>query len=249
MSNHIRDKVVIVTGASSGIGEATAVALGDLGAKVVCAARRTDRIEAIAARISEQAGEAIAVECDVTDRGHVDQLIATTIERFGGVDALVNNAGVMPLSPIEQCRVETWDQMVDVNIKGVLYATAAVTPHFLERGAGHFINISSVAGRIVLPGASVYCGTKWFVHAFSDGLRAEMADKGIRVSIVAPGYVATELLSHIADPGMKQMFDDMGRSMEVLQPEDIASAVVYALEQPPHVSANEILVRPTKQQL
>jgi NADP-dependent 3-hydroxy acid dehydrogenase YdfG len=247
MSNHIRDKVVIITGASSGIGEATATALGDLGAKVVCAARRRDRIESLAARISEQAGEAIAVECDVTDRGDVERLIATSIEHFGGIDALVNNAGVMPLSPIEQCRVETWDQMVDVNIKGVLYATAAVTPHFLARGSGHFINISSVAGRIVFPGASVYCGTKWFVHAFSEGLRAEMGDKGIRVSIVAPGYVATELQSHIPDPGMKKAIDDMGRTIDVLQSQDIASAIVYALEQPPHVSVNEVLVRPTAQ--
>jgi NADP-dependent 3-hydroxy acid dehydrogenase YdfG len=247
MSASLQGRSIIVTGASSGIGQATALALAELGAHVTIAARREDRLQALAGEIAAVGPEPLPVPCDVTDRTQVERVVSFAVERFDKVDAVVANAGVMPLSPMAKLDVAHWDQMIDVNCKGLLYTIGAALPHFLERGGGHIVSVSSVAGRIVFPGAAVYCGTKHFVHAVSEGLRAELGAQNIRVTTVAPGYVATELQSHIPDEDIRRAIDEMYGDMPVLQSEDIAASIVYALSQPPHVSVNEVLVRPTRQ--
>lgn len=254
MSN-LRDKVVIVTGASSGIGEATAIALADRGANVVLAARRKDRLDALAARIGGSGGEAAAaVACDVTRREQVESLVRSATDRFGHVDALINNAGIMPLSPLAKARIDEWDATIDVNLKGALYAIGAVLPAMLERGTGHIVNIGSVAGRHTFPNAAVYCGTKFALHAISESLRNELAERSardgntIRVTIIAPGVVTTELPDTIADEETRQTAGAYYSSIrEPLLSVDIAESIVYALEAPPHVNINEILIRPTSQ--
>jgi NADP-dependent 3-hydroxy acid dehydrogenase YdfG len=253
MSN-LRDKVVIVTGASSGIGEATALALGHRGASVILAARRKDRLEAIAARIGGSGRGAAAVACDVTRREQVESLARSTMDQFGHVDALINNAGIMPLSPLAKARIDEWDDTIDVNLKGALYAIGAVLPAMLERGTGHIVNISSVAGRRTFPNAAVYCATKFALHAISESLRSELAERSardgntVRVTIIAPGVVTTELPDTIADAEPRQNADAYYSSIrEPLRSEDIAESIVYALEAPPHVNVNEILIRPTSQ--
>lgn len=249
----LANKVVIVTGASSGIGEAASRLLVARGARVAMLARRADRLGVIGRAIGAEGGQALALACDITDRASVRAAVGAAVEAFGPVDILVNNAGVMPLSPIESLREDDWERTVEVNIKGVLHCTAACLPHMTEavdgapRG-GHIVNISSVAGRRVFPNAAVYCGTKSFVHAFSEGLRTELFRKGVRVTVVAPGIVETELQSHIPDEGLRAAFFERTRAMRKLQPEDIARAALYALESPAHVSVNEVLVRPTDQE-
>jgi len=241
-------KVAIVTGASSGIGEAIATELGKRQVSVVCAARRIDRLDALATTITGAGGHAIAVQCDVTDRDDFAKLVHITRETFGGVDILINNAGVMPLSFMEKGHIDEWDQMVRVNIGGVLNGVWAVLPHMLEAGAGHIINVSSIVGRKVVPGGSVYCGTKHFVHALSEGLRMELSSKNIRVTTIAPGFVTTELTNTITDPDVRERFkvyDDI----TPLAPVDIATSTIHALEAPPHVDVNEIVIRPTMQML
>jgi NADP-dependent 3-hydroxy acid dehydrogenase YdfG len=247
----LANKVVIVTGASSGIGEATAKLLGAKGARVVLAARRADKLRYIEQDITGNGGggKALAVECDVTDRKSVAAMVDEAVSVFGPVDILINNAGVMPLSPIEALREDDWAQMVDVNINGVLHCTAACLPHLTRDGAGgHIVNISSVAGRRVFPNAAVYCGTKFFVHAFSEGLRAELFKKGVRVTVVAPGIVETELQDHIPDEALKSAFFERTKAMRKLRAQDIANAIAYAVESPEHVSVNEVLIRPTDQE-
>ena len=243
----LKDRVVLITGASSGIGEATAIALAQAGASVVAAARRAGRLDALVKQIEHHEGKAIGVTCDVTRRADNEAMVREALDRFGRVDALVANAGLMPLSPIESCDVENWDRMIDVNCKGLLYSCAAVIPRFIEQKGGHIVNVSSVAGRIVFPGGAIYCGTKHFVHAVSEGMRAELHTHNVRVTTIAPGYVATELQSHIADKGIKDALECMYKDVDVLQSENIASAILYALAEPGHVSVNEILVRPTHQ--
>lgn len=248
-------KVAIVTGASSGIGEATARLLAQKGARVVLVARRAERLRHIEHEITGNgaAGRALAVECDITDRDSVRAMVNTAVATFGPVDILVNNAGVMPLSPLEALREDDWAQMVDVNINAVLHCTAACLPHMTRevegkvRG-GHIVNISSVAGRRVFPNAAVYCGTKFFVHAFSEGLRAELFSKGIRVTVVAPGIVETELQTHIPDEALRDAFFERTKTMRKLKAEDIARAILYAIESPAHVNVNEVLIRPTDQE-
>jgi NADP-dependent 3-hydroxy acid dehydrogenase YdfG len=251
----LANKVVVVTGASSGIGEATAKLLAHKGAKVVLAARRIDRIRQLERDITGNGGKglALAIECDVTLRESVRAMVDEAVSVFGPVDVLINNAGVMPLSPIEALCEGDWAQMVDVNINGVLHCTAACLPHMTKdvNGAargGHIVNVSSVAGRRVFPNAAVYCGTKFFVHAFSEGLRAELFRKGVRVTVVAPGIVETELQTHIPDAALRDAFFERTRAMRKLQPTDIANAIAYAVESPDHVSVNEILIRPTDQE-
>lgn len=244
----LSDTVAIITGASSGIGEATAVELGRHNVKVVVAARRADRLKELAGRIKEAGGYALPVECDVTDRSQVEHMVSVARETFGGVDTIINNAGVMPLSMMDECRVDDWDLMVDVNIKGLLYGVAAVLPEMVKRGSGHIINISSVAGRRVFPAGAVYCGTKHAVHAISEGLRAELAEKNIRVSIIAPGIVTTELQDHIPNKDIQSNIRQRTAEMDPLTSEDIAKSILYAMQAPPHVSVNEILIRPTKQE-
>jgi len=249
--SRISDKVVVVTGASSGIGRATAKLLADRGMKVAAMARRGDRLDELSGEIKEAGGRAMALECDVTDRGAVNEAVESVVETFGPVDALVNNAGVMPLSFMDRCDVEGWDRMVDVNIKGVLYGIAAVLPSMLERKSGHVVNVSSTAGRRVMPGATVYCATKHAVHAISEGLRAEVCGHDIRVTTIAPGFVTTELQSHVEDERILKRWEERSKEsgIEPLTSEDVALAICQALEAPAHVSVNEVLLRPTRQEM
>lgn len=244
----IKDKVAIVTGASSGIGYATALALSKAGAKVALGARRTDRLQKLKEEITKNGGEAFFQKLDVTKKSECDSFVGVTIKNWGTVDILVNNAGLMPLSFIKNLKVDEWDQMIDVNIKGVLYCTAAVIPHMMEKKSGHIVNISSVAGRIVFPSGSVYCATKHAVTAFSEGLRQELSPRSkIRVTCIEPGVVTTELTNTITDESL-QSFVESAKKMDSLNAEDIANAILFAIDAPTHMNVNEVLVRPTAQE-
>ena len=243
----IKNKVAIITGASSGIGFATALALSKAGAKVAIGARRTDLLSELEKKIKENGGEVYSQKLDVTKKNECNSFVDNVLKKWGTVDILVNNAGLMPLSFFKNLKIDEWDQMIDVNIKGVLYCTGAVVTHMLENKSGHIINISSVAGRIVFPAGSVYCATKHAITAFSEGLRQELSvRKNIRVTCIEPGVVATELTNTITDESL-QGFVENAKKMESLQAEDIANAIVYAVESPNHVNVNEILIRPTTQ--
>ena len=241
-------KVAVITGASAGIGAATASLMAAAGARVVLGGRREDRLHAVQDDIAAHDGEALAVRCDVTARSDCEGLMQAVIERWGRVDILVNNAGIMPLSFVKNLRVDEWERMIDVNIKGVLFCTAAVLPHLLGQESGHIVNISSIAGKRVIPAGSVYCATKFAVNAFSDALRLELsARKNIRVTCIQPGIVATELADAIADPDLAS-FQKHIKGIEALQAEDIANAILYAVQAPVHVNVNEIVLRPTQQE-
>lgn len=243
----IKNKVAIITGASSGIGFATALALSKAGAKIAIGARRTDMLSELEKKIKENGGEVYSQKLDVTKKNECNSFVDNVLKKWGTVDILVNNAGLMPLSFFKNLKIDEWDQMIDVNIKGVLYCTGAVVTHMLENKSGHIINISSVAGRIVFPAGSVYCATKHAITAFSEGLRQELSvRKNIRVTCIEPGVVATELTNTITDESL-QGFVENAKKMESLQAEDIANAIVYAVESPNHVNVNEILIRPTTQ--
>ena len=242
----INSKVVIITGASSGLGEATARRLADRGAKLVLAARREDRLKALSEDLSAKGAEVIWQVTDVTDRKQVEALAASAKEAFGRIDVLVNNAGLMPLAPLDALKVDEWDQMVDVNIKGVMYGIAAVLPTMREQHSGHVINLSSVAGHKRFPGAAVYCATKFAVKALSEGLRMEAGDE-IRSTNISPGAVATELTSTITDPNAKKAAEDL--YSVAIDADAVARAIVYAIEQPADVDINEIILRPTAQEL
>lgn len=244
----LQNKVAVITGASSGIGYATALALSKAGAKIAIGARRTDKLTELEDAIKKNGGEVFAQKLDVTKNDQCKSFIENVLKKWGTVDILVNNAGLMPLSFIKKLKINEWDQMVDVNIKGVMYCTAAVVPHMLERKSGHIVNISSVAGRVIFPAGSVYCGTKHFVTAFSEGLRQELSIRSnIRITCIEPGVVATELTNTITDESL-QAFVENTKKMQALQANDIASAIVYAVESPAHVNVNEILIRPTTQE-
>lgn len=241
-------KVAIITGASSGIGEATALALSKTGAKVAIGARRTDRLEALKSQIEKNGGEVFMQKLDVTKKAECDSFVEGVIQKWGSVDILVNNAGLMPLSFFKNLKISEWDQMIDVNIKGVLYCTGAVIPHLNAKKSGHIVNISSVAGRIVFPAGSVYCATKHAVAAFSEGLRQEFSVRSnIRVTCIEPGVVATELNNTITDQSL-QGFLEATKKMVALQAQDIANAILFAVESPEHMNVNEILIRPTTQE-
>lgn len=245
MSN-VEGKVVILTGASSGIGEGTAKELAAHGAKLVLAARREDRLHNLQKEIQEAGGEASYKVTDVTSREQMAALAKFTIDTYGQIDVIVNNAGLMPLSFMNKTKVDEWDRMVDVNIKGVLYGIAAVLPHMQERKQGHVINVSSVAGHEVGLGGAVYSGTKFAVRAITEGLRQEESPRSnIRTTIISPGAVATELTDTITDEDIKRVFAKRG--LEPIDSEDIGRAIRYAIEQPDTVSVNEIIVRPTSQ--
>ena len=240
-------KVAVVTGASSGIGEATAEALAAEGAAVIVAARREDRLADLVERIRGNGGRVLAAVCDVTDESQAHGLIQKAVEEFGSVDILVNNAGVMLLSSVGKGRSEEWRRMFDVNVMGLLYATDAAIEAMRRQGGGHLVNVSSVAGRKVTRDSSgVYAGSKHAVHAISEGLRQELLGDNIRVTVVAPGAVDTELPDHITDDDARESLSGL-MSLERLQAEDIASAIAYAVTQPERVSVNEILIRPTQQ--
>ena len=240
-------KVAVITGASSGIGEATAEALAAEGATVVVAARREDRLNELVERIENSGGRTLAVSCDITDEEQARDLISRAVEEFGRIDILVNNAGVMLLSRIERGLSDQWRQMFEVNVMGLLYATHAAIGHMKEQGSGHLINISSVAGRKVRVTGGVYSGTKWAVGAISEALRMELLEDNIRVTVVEPGAVATELPSHITDEEAKQGMSRF-EGVEILEAEDIANAIAYAATQPERVSINEVLIRPSRQE-
>jgi len=240
---------VAVTGASSGIGEAVALSAVTQGARVALGARRRDRIEELAGRIESGGGRAVALEVDVADEDQANAFVRQAHEQLGGLDALVNNAGVMLLGAVEGADTEHWRRMVDVNLLGLLYCTHAALPLMREGGGGDIVNLSSVAGRSANAGSAVYNLTKFGVTAFSEALRQEALHSGIRVSCVEPGFVNTELQGHNTDPGVSQTIEKLRETTgEILSPEDIARAVTYILTQPPHVSINEVLVRPTGQQ-
>lgn len=246
--NTIANKVVVITGASSGLGEATARLLAERGAKLVLGARRLDRLEKLAADITAAGGEALAVATDVTRRADVERLIKAGLDKFGRVDVLVNNAGIMPMAAMSKLKVEEWDQMIDVNIKGVLYGIAATLPGMRANKSGHIINLSSVAGLRVSAGVgTVYSATKFAVKAISEGLRAEIGPEGIRVTTLYPGAVASELVDGIRDvdaaAGMKAFYE-----ANEISADSVARAVAYAIEQPADVSINEITLRPTQQE-
>ena len=246
MSIDLSNQVVAVTGASSGIGEATALACAQAGAAVALAARRKDRIEALAARIAEEGGRALAVETDVSSEQDARRFIERAHGELGRLDVLVNNAGVMLLGPIAGADTEEWRRMIDANVYGVLYCTHAALPLMLAQGEGHVVNVSSVAGRFARAGSGVYNLTKFGVGAFSEALRQETAPLGVRVTLVEPGAVATELAGHNREEVLQQM-RKMFADVTPLIAEDIARAVMYAIGQPANVSVNELLVRPSRQ--
>lgn len=242
------DRVAVVTGASSGIGEATARALCREGYAVALAARREDKINELCASLSDDGGKALAVPTDVSDEDSARKLIETTKAEFGRVDVLVNNAGVMLLGPIGGANTEDWRTMVNVNLLGLMYCTHAAMPVMAEGGGGHIVNLSSVAGRVARFGSGVYNATKWGVGAFSESLRQEALHSNIRVTIIEPGFVETELQAHNQNPAVLDAIEKNREQIgQVLTSEDIANAILYAVKQPEHVSINEVLVRPTQQ--
>ena len=241
----IKNKVVVITGASSGIGEATAQLLAERGAKVVLGARRLDRLEALAARIAEAGGHAAYARTDVRRRDDLATLVNLACERYGQLDVLINNAGVGPISPLDDLRVEEWEEMIDINIKGVLYGIAAALPIFRKQGFGHFVNIASTAGHRIVPNMAVYCGTKFAVRAISEGLRQEAGDK-LRVTIISPGFTRTDFVEAVTNPVVKAQLVE-SRDKFAIPPEAIARAIAFAIEQPDDVDVNEMIVRPTAQ--
>jgi NADP-dependent 3-hydroxy acid dehydrogenase YdfG len=245
----IKGKVAIITGASSGIGYATALALSKAGAKVAIGARRVDKLEALAKKITDNGGDVFYQKLDVTQRSECDNFAKAVLEKWDSIDILVNNAGLMPLSFFKSLKVDEWDKMIDVNIKGVLYSTGAVITHMKEKKSGHIVNLSSVAGRVVFASGSVYCATKFAIAAFSEGLRKEFSARtNIRVTSIEPGVVDTELNDTITDESLKGFVENT-KKMKALHAEDIANAILYAVESPSHVNVNEILIRPTTQEL
>lgn len=243
----IKDKVVIVTGASSGIGYATALALAKAGAKIAAGARRIDRLEILQKEIQDGNGDILIEKLDVTKKENCTSFIDIVVKKWNHIDILINNAGIMPLSFFKNLKINEWEQMIDVNLKGVLYCTAAAIPNMINNKSGHIINISSVAGRIVFPAGSVYCATKHAITAFSEGLRQELSQRyNIKVTCIEPGVVATELPDTITDKALEGFIESV-KKMEALQANDIANAIVYAVNSPKYVNINEILLRPLSQ--
>jgi NADP-dependent 3-hydroxy acid dehydrogenase YdfG len=244
----LEGKVAAISGASSGIGEATALALAAEGAAVALAARREDRIADLAGRIEKDGGSALAVATDVTDEEQANAFVARAHDELGGLDVLVNNAGVMLLGPVAGAPTDQWRQMIEVNLLGLLYCTHAALPIMGAAGSGDIVNVASVAGRTANFGSGVYNMTKWGVVGFSEALRQECSRAGVRVTAIEPGWVDTELQGHNEHPavvaGMKKAMEKVER---VLDADDIARAITFAVTQPPHVSINEMLIRPTTQ--
>ena len=247
MDNNIEGKIVVITGASSGLGEATARHLSELGAVVVLGARRIDRIRALAQALAGSEGKAIAVQTDVTQSEQVKKLVEAAVEKYGRIDVMINNAGLMPHSPLERLKIADWDRMIDVNIKGVLYGIAAALPYMQQQKSGHFINVSSVAGHKVRPGSAVYAATKHAVLVISEGLRQEVKPYNIRTTVISPGAIATGLPDSITEPDIA---DSVRKLYEIAIPADsFARAVAFAIGQPDEIDVNEILFRPTRQEI
>jgi NADP-dependent 3-hydroxy acid dehydrogenase YdfG len=252
-NNDLNGTVALITGASSGIGEATASALADLGAAVALVARRGERLQQLAERIGEQGGKALVIEADVADGEQARNAVEQTVAELGRLDTLVNNAGVMLLGPVEGAPLEEWQRMIDVNVSGLLYCAHAALPHLLAaaesspRGVADVINISSVAGRVARAGSGVYNLTKHGVGAFSESLRQEVTQRHVRVSLVEPGAVSTELASHNR-PEIQELMAQRFGKIERLHASDIADGICYIVTRPRHVAVNELLIRPTEQQ-
>ncbi|MCV2491498.1 SDR family NAD(P)-dependent oxidoreductase [Geodermatophilus sp. YIM 151500] len=244
----LEGKVALVTGASSGIGEATAVALARAGAAVAVGARRKDRLDDLSARLRADGAVVLQLDLDVTDEQACTDAVARTRAELGGLDVLVNNAGVMLLGLIVGADTEDWRRMLHTNVLGLMYMTHAAVEGMVEQGSGDIVNVSSVAGRQARKGAGVYNASKWAVNAFSESLRQEVTGRGVRVGLVEPGAVTTELTDHITQPAARSAAQTMYTSMRALTSEDIARAVLYVVTQPPHVAVNELLVRPTDQE-
>jgi NADP-dependent 3-hydroxy acid dehydrogenase YdfG len=246
MHNNISGKVVVITGASSGLGEAAAKLLGSQGGIVVLGARRLDRLKSLVREITQAGGQALAISTDVTDRHQVRHLVDSAVQTYGKIDVMINNAGLMPHSPLERLKVDDWDRMVDVNLKGVLYGIAAALPHMQSQKSGHFINVSSVAGHKVSSMGAVYAATKHAVRALSEGLRQEVKPWNIRTTIISPGAIDTELPASATEvdvaQGLKAFYE-----ANAISPDSFARAVAFAMSQPDDMDVNEILYRPTKQ--
>ncbi|MCU7549557.1 SDR family oxidoreductase [Chitinophagaceae bacterium LB-8] len=247
MSNNIEGKVIVITGASSGLGEAAARHLSEQGAMVVLGARRVDRIQALANELTEKGGKALALAADVTQVDQVKALVDTAVKTFGRVDVIINNAGLMPQSPLDRYKIDEWNQMIDVNIKGVLYGIAAALPYMKEQKSGHIINVSSVAGHKVRAGGAVYAATKHAVRVISEGLREEVKPYHIRTTIISPGAVDTELPNTISEPDVAEGFQKFYKNYAI-PAHSFARVVAFAISQPEEVDINEILYRPTKQE-
>jgi NADP-dependent 3-hydroxy acid dehydrogenase YdfG len=244
----LKGKVALVSGASSGIGAATARKLAANGVKVGLAARRLDRLEQLTAEIRAAGGDAVAIEMNVADQASVASGVKKLVQTYGTIDIAFNNAGLMPISDVESLKTTEWHRMVDVNVKGVLNTTAEVLPYMQKQGAGHIVNTSSIAGRKVFPGLSVYCATKHAITAFSDGLRMEIAPKhNIRVTCIQPGAVESELFEHISDQNYRNQMEQLKDQMTFLKADDIADTILFALQAPTHVNVAELFVLPTSQ--
>jgi NADP-dependent 3-hydroxy acid dehydrogenase YdfG len=248
MSTNIQGKVVVITGASSGLGEAAARHLSAEGALVVLGARRLERIQSLAKDLSGRGGKALALPTDVTQHEQVKKLVEAAVQTYGRIDVMLNNAGLMPHSPLERLKIDDWDRTIDVNIKGVLYGIAAALPHMKQQKAGHIINVSSVAGHKVNPGGAVYSATKYAVRVISEGLRMEVKPYNIRTTVISPGAVATELPDSITE---KDVSDNIHKFYEAyaIPADSFARVVAFAINQPEDVDINEILFRPTRQEL
>jgi NADP-dependent 3-hydroxy acid dehydrogenase YdfG len=248
MSKNIEGKVVVITGASSGLGESTARYLAKLGATVVLGARRKDRLDAIVKDIQSSGGKALAVEVDVTKRADVEGLVKKAIDTYGKIDVLWNNAGIMPIAPLALLKVDEWDRMIDLNIKGVLYGIAAALPHMQKQKSGHIINTASVFGiKVFAPGGTVYCATKDAVRMITEGLRMETRADKIRCTIISPGAVESELKEDTSDAASSKAVQELYKNWAI-PAESIARAVAYAIEQPADVEIDEIVIRPTAQE-
>ena len=246
MSNNIEGKIVVITGASSGLGEAAARLLSANGATIVLGARRFNRIQALAEELIGNGGKALALETDVTRCDQVKRLVDAAVQSYGRLDVIINNAGLMPQSPLDRLKIEDWDRMIDVNIKGVLYGIAAALPYMKQQKSGQIINVSSVAGHKIRPGGAVYSATKHAVRVISEGLRQEVKPYNIRTTVISPGAVDTELPNSVTEPDVAEA---VRKVYEFAIPADsFARAVAFAMSQPEDVDVNEILYRPTRQE-
>jgi|TARA_R110002020_G_scaffold2598_4_gene12384 NADP-dependent 3-hydroxy acid dehydrogenase YdfG len=245
----IKGKTIIITGASSGIGEATAKKLSQEGANVVLSARREDRLNSLKDEIVKNGGLALVVPADVTKKEDFKKVVSSTLEEFGSIDGIINNAGLMPLSYVKNLHTDEWDKMIDVNIKGVTNGVSAVLPTMMEQKSGNIVNISSSAAHKYYPGGAVYCATKAAVKMFTEGLRAELAPHyGINVTSIDPGFVSTELTDTITDDEIKKDMEPMFKELTPLQAEDIAEAIYYSLSQPKRANINDVYIMPTDQE-
>ncbi|GAC1629889.1 MAG: SDR family oxidoreductase [Ktedonobacteraceae bacterium] len=247
MSTNIEGKVVVITGASSGLGEATARLLCVEGASVVLGARRVERIESLANELTKGGGKALAIQTDVTQYEQVKRLVDAAVQTYGRIDVMINNAGLMPHSPLERLKIDDWNRTIDVNLKGMLYGIGAALPYMKQQKAGHIINVSSVAGHKVRPSSAIYAATKAGVLVISEGLRQEVKPYNIRTTVISPGAVATELTNSVTEPDIAE---NLRKAYEIAIPADaFARAVAFAISQPEEVDINEILFRPTRQEL